>query len=462
MKTLYNSKINGQMISRINTLTMKTKRNILGKGGLIIAMLFVANIALAQYAPLQYFRYNDKRGINVFETSKTDTVVYDGIKVRVGGDFAMQFQGLSQSNTLGNAVDLGTDFNLPTANLNLDVQLYDGVRMHLRTYLSARHHEESWVKGGHLQIDKLDFIKPGFLEGFMQHATINIGLDEFNYGDAHFRRTDNARALYNPFVGNYIMDAFSTEAFGSVTYQNNGVIVMLGVTNGKLNQNVTKTATSDNRASFFGKVGFDKQVNDDLRVRLTGSWYSNHGTTTGTWLYGGDRGGSRYYNIMAVAADPNATPPVAAQGTDFDGRFNARFTKLTAFQINPFIKFNGLEFFGIYEVAGGSNEFTTPTPDKEGSFTQIAGELLYRFGSTEQYYLGGRYNAINGKMRESATEDMKIDRINFGGGWFLTNNIVTKLEYVKQNYKGNAWTGSNARFLGGEFSGIMIEAAISF
>lgn len=441
--------------------TMNTKLNIL-KGAILIGIMVLTNAVYAQYEPLQYFRYNDKSGINVFETSKKDTVPFDGLKVRVGGDFAMQFQGLSQSNTAGNAVELGSDFNLPTANLNLDVQLYDGVRMHLRTYLSARHHEESWVKGGHIQIDKLDFIKPGFLESFMQHATITIGLDEFNYGDAHFRRTDNARAFYNPFVGNYIMDSFSTEAFGSVTYQSNGIIAMLGITNGKLNQNVTLTPTSDNKASFFGKIGFDKQVNDDLRVRLTGSWYTNHGTTTGTWLYGGDRGGSRYYNIMAVAADPNAVPPVAAQGTDFDGRFNARFTKLTAIQVNPFIKFQGLELFGIYEVAGGSAEFTTPAADKEGSFTQIAGELLYRFGSKEQLYVGGRYNAISGKLRESATEDLKIDRINVGGGWFLTKNVITKLEYVKQNYKGNAWTGSNARFLGGEFSGIMIEAAISF
>ncbi|MEQ8424310.1 MAG: hypothetical protein RIA63_06340, partial [Cyclobacteriaceae bacterium] len=279
---------------------------------------------------------------------------------------------------------------------------------------------------------------------------------------AHFRRTDNARALYNPFVGNYIMDSFSTEAFGSVTVQNNGLLVVLGVTNGKLNQNVTMSSSSDNKPSFFGKVGFDKQMNDDLRLRLTGSWYINHGTTTGTWLYGGDRGGSRYYNIMAVAADPSATPPVTAQGGDFDGRFNSRFVKLTAIQVNPFIKFQGLEFFGIYEVAGGSEEFTSPSADKEGSFTQIAGELLYRFGSTDQFYFGGRYNTISGKMRESATEDMKINRVNFGGGYFLTKNVLTKLEYVKQNYEGNAWTGSNARFLGGEFKGVMIEAVISF
>lgn len=440
---------------------MKTNFNLF-KGIALIVIMMVAGVVHAQQASMQYYRPNDKSGINIFESPKGETEAFDGLKVRVGGDFAMQFQGLSHSNTAGNLVKLGSDFNLPSANLNLDVQLYDGMRMHLRTYLSSAHHNESWIKGGYMQIDKLNFIKEGFLENIMQYATITIGLDEFNYGDAHFRRSDNARALYNPFIGNYIMDSFSTEAFGEVTVQNNGFLVVLGVTNGKLNQNVTLTSTSDNKPSFFGKVGFDKQLNDDLRMRLTGSWYTNHGTTTGTWLYGGDRAGSRYYKVMNVPADPNATPPVSAQATDFDGRFNARFTKLTAIQVNPFIKFKGLEFFGIYEVAGGSNEFTTPTVDKEGSFTQIAGELLYRFGSTEQFYLGGRYNTISGKMRESATEDMQINRLNFGGGWFLTKNVLTKVEYVKQNYEGNAWTGSNARFLGGEFKGISIEAVIAF
>ncbi|GAB1446148.1 hypothetical protein MASR2M41_19000 [Flammeovirgaceae bacterium] len=440
---------------------MKTNFNFLKSIALIVSLM-VGGVVHAQQASMQYYRTNDKNGINVFEASKENPETFDGLKVLVGGGFAMQFQGLRHSNTAGNLVKLGSDFNLPSANLNLDVQLYDGIRMHLRTYLSSAHHNESWIKGGYMQIDKLNFIKEGFLENIMQYTTITIGLDEFNYGDAHFRRSDNARALYNPFIGNYIMDSFSTEAFGEVTVQNNGFLVVLGVTNGKLNQNVTLTPTSDNKPSFFGKVGFDKQLNDDLRLRLTGSWYTNHGTSTGTWLYGGDRAGARYYNVMSVPADPTAIPPVAAQATNFDGRFNARFTKLTAIQVNPFVKFKGLEFFGIYEIAGGSNEFTTPTVDKEGSFTQIAGELLYRFGATEQFYLGGRYNTISGKMRESATEDMKINRLNFGGGWFLTKNVLTKVEYVKQNYEGNAWTGSNARFLGGEFKGISVEAVIAF
>src|SRR5690606_5798533 len=310
---------------------MKTITYLL-KGGILSLMFCFSGIVQAQ-TELQFFRPNNKNGINVFEPQKNDSTVFEGMKVHVGGDFAMQFQALEQSNTADNLVELGNDFNLPTANLNLDVQLLDGVRMHLRTYLSARHHNEAWIKGGHLQIDKLDFISPGFLEELMQYTSITIGLDEFNYGDAHFRRTDNARAIFNPFVGNYIMDAFSTEAFGEVTVQYNGWLGVLGVTNGKLNQNVVVNDNSDNKPSFYGKLGYDSQLNEDLRVRLTGSWYTNGGTTTGTWLYGGDRAGGRYYNIMKTLPDEEG----ATEGGNFEGRYNARFTKLTAIQVNPFV-----------------------------------------------------------------------------------------------------------------------------
>ncbi|MEN7550788.1 hypothetical protein AAG747_22900 [Rapidithrix thailandica] len=389
-------------------------------------MLLIAEGVYAQQAIMQYYRPNNKDGLNVFETSKNDTTTFKGLKVWVGGDFAMQFQGMEQENALDSLVELGSNFNLPTANLNIDVQLYDGVRMHLRTYLSSKHHEESWVKGGHIQIDKLEFIKPGFLENIMQFTTITIGMDEFNYGDAHFRRSDNARAIFNPFIGNYILDAFSTEVFGSITVQKEGFLGVIGVTNGKLNQNVVVNDNSDNKPSIFGKVGFDKQFTDKVRFRLTGSWYINKGTTTGTWLYGGDRSGSRYYHLMLTLDD---------DGNDFEGRFNPRFKKLTAFQINPFIKFNGLEFFGIYELASNSDD------EGSGAFSQYAGELIYRFGNAEQLYLAGRYNVVTGEKIENAPIQ-EINRLNIGGGWYLTKNIIAKVEYISQKYEGSGWNGT--------------------
>ncbi len=409
----------------------------------LASFLLLGVIAVyAQQPELQYFRPNDQDGLNVFETPKDNDVPFEGVKVRVGGDFAMQFQALSQTNSGDSLAELGRNFNLPTANLNIDVQLADGLRMHLRTYLSSRHHTEAYVKGGYMQIDKLDFISEGFLSGFMNVATIKVGMDEINYGDTQYRRSDNARAIFNPFVGNYIMDAFTTEPFVEVILQNNGLIGTIGLTNGRLNQNVVEN--QDQGFVFYGKLGYDNQITDDLRIRLTGSLYSASNKGTRDYIYGGDRAGSRYYGV--------------ADGSDFSGRYNPRFAYHTAFQINPFIKFQGLEFFGVFEMTNNGSENESGA-EIGGSFTQIGAEAIYRFGSREQLYLGGRYNAVSGEQTETAAT-REINRLNLGGGWYLTKNVLTKVEYVSQTYNGDGFSGSD--FQGAEFNGLVIEAVIGF
>ena len=426
---------------------MKTKKIILA----FLVVAFTSPLMAQLQSDLQYSRPNDQRGLNVFETSKVDTVGYEGVKVRVGGDFALQFQSLDHSNRYNTLIDLGSNFNLPSANLNLDAQLYDGLRLHLRTYLSSRHHNESWVKGGYLQIDKLDFIKKDFLQGLMDVTTIRVGMGQFSYGDAVFRRSDNAGAIYNPFVGNYIMDSFSTEAYGEVTFQKNGFIGLVGLTNGKLNQSVVINETTDNQPSIYGKLGYDSQVSEDLRLRLAGSIYTNGGKTSGNWLYSGDRAGARYYNVMF---------DTTGAGGSFDSRFNPNFRQMTAIQINPFVKWKGFEFFGVYEIVTGKiPPALTNTALGEGSFTQLGAELIYRFGTNEKLYVGGRYNMVSGESTKSApTQD--IDRLNIGAGWFMTKNVLVKLEYMNQNYSGDGW--ANTRFEEGNIQGVMLEAVIAF
>ncbi len=416
-----------------------------------LGLLFAGLYAFAQQPGLQYFRYNDKRGVNVFETSKEDSVKFDGIKVRVGGDFAIQFQGLTQENDASSFKELEKNFNLPAANLNLDVQLAEGVRLHMRTYLSSRHHNEGWVKGGYLQVDNLDFINEGFLGGLMDIATIRFGYNDINYGDMHFRRSDNATVIYNPFVGNYIMDAFTTEPFGELTIQKNGILGVVGITNGRLNQTTVKPVNAqgasiagDGGAALYLKLGYDKQFNEDLRFRLTGSYYKTGDKGTREYLYSGDRAGARYYEVYNTLTG-------SASNNDFRPRFNPGWPYLSAFQINPFLKFQGLEFFGAYEIASGGK-------DTDGSFTQTAAELLYRFGPNEKIYVGGRYNGVNGSVNDGG-DDQKISRTNLVGGWFMTDNIVMKVEYVTEKLTGAGWTGE---FVGAKFNGVMVEAAISF
>ena len=81
------------------------------------------------------------------------------------------------------------------------------------------------------------------------------------------------------------------------------------------------------------------------------------------------------------------------------------------------------------------------------------------FGQNEKFYVAARYNTISGKQLESAIDNLEISRLNFAGGWYISKNILTKLEYLKQSYDGKGWTG---RFAGAEFSGVMLEAVISF
>ena len=431
---------------------------------IIFASFFFALSLAAQQNPIDYFRPYDKTGTQMFETPKSSTgAEFEGVRVRIGGNFAQQFQGLDHSNNL---VDMDGDgqfdntlyamrpgFNLATANLNIDAQLAPGVRLNLITYLSSRHHPEAWVKGGFIQFDELPFLKSETFDRLMEKLTIRIGHMEINYGDQHFRRTDNGNALYNPFVGNYIVDAFNTEIGGEIYYQNGMTLAMLGVTGGEINGNIGEPRTSefddkDTRApSLIAKLGVDSKDNfSNFRYRLTGSVYTTASSAT-NHLYTGDRGGSRYYLVMSE--------PGARAVADFrTGRYSPGFTdKVTASMFNAFLRAGGLEFFGTYEIASGRSA----TERETRNMNQFAAELLYRFGSTEDFYFGGRYNTVSAD--DPSGEEISINRFQLGGGWFVTQNLLIKGEYVNQQYKDFP-TGSQLD--GGEFNGFMIEAVVGF
>src|SRR5688500_2834612 len=198
---------------------------------------FVAPIELQNFRPIA------QRGINVFETPREAGAPYTGLKLNWAAAFTQQMQGLShetsaESRVVGgveqnNLVDIGAGFNTAVANVYLGAQLAPGIRVALTSYLSSRHHNETWVKDGYLLIDQSPFAFAP-LEKLMEVVTIKAGHFEVNYGDAHFRRSDNGNAMYNPFVGNMILDAFTTEIGGEVLVRKAGFLAMGGVTGGEI------------------------------------------------------------------------------------------------------------------------------------------------------------------------------------------------------------------------------------
>jgi hypothetical protein len=402
---------------------------------------------------MQYFRPQDRRGINVFETTKDPGVEFTGFKLDFGAAFTSQVQNLShRTSAAPNVVngvnanqlaDIGFGFNNSTANLSLHAQLAPGIRVALTTYLSSRHHNETWVKDGYIQIDQSP-IDVAPLKMLFEIATVRVGHMEINYGDAHFRRSDNGNALYNPFVGNYILDAFTTEIGGEVYLKTAGIIAMGAITGGEIRGTVV--TPGQRGPAVIGKLGVDRQVGKDLRVRLTGSMYKTDRAMNST-LYGGDRAGSRYYWVME-----NTTATESAQFTS--GLINPGFrNKVTAVQLNPFVKYRGLELFGVLERAEGK----AASEATERTFRQYAGDVVYRFYD-ENLFVGVRYNRAEGKLAGIAGE-AGATRWQLGAGWFILPGLLAKAEYVDQKYFG--YPPANIKN-GGRFRGLMLEGVVAF
>src|SRR5262245_21346646 len=114
---------------------------------------------------IQNYRPHDARGINVFEPPKLEGVPYDGFALSWGGGFTQQFQALQHSNTAQPVISgtppvnqnqllkIGSGFNNAAANMYMDAQLARNIRVEMTTYLSSRHHNETWVKDSYLLID---------------------------------------------------------------------------------------------------------------------------------------------------------------------------------------------------------------------------------------------------------------------------------------------------------------------
>lgn len=339
--------------------------------------------------------------------------------------------------------------------------------------MSSHHHNEFWVKGGYFQIDKVGFLNSEFMDRMWKNLTLKVGHMEINYGDAHFRRNDAGNTIYNPFIENNLLDAFNTEIGGELYWQKSGMLAMVGITDGEIQGSVTKS--KDRKPSIYGKIGYDQTYGERTRLRLTGSFYDTRSSISNT-LYGGDRTGSNYQFVMEPLA-------ATVTGNAFSGRINPGFRdNVTSFVVNPFVKFAGLEFFGTYEFSKGNSQvengeiqYTNPALGEVAKlgrrqFNQVEADLLYRFGKNEKFYVGAKYNRVDGTLafgqsttatniNQGTRRDVRVDRTSVAAGWFITRNVLFKAEYVNQAYKDYP---EEHILSGGKFNGLVVQGIIGF
>ena len=383
-----------------------------------------------------------------FDPPGIDTIPFKKVKVKVGADFAMQFQALNQNGD--SLVPLGSGFNLPTANLNVKALLAKGIEVHLTTYLSSRHHNDTWVKGGYLLVNDLPFKGA---DKFMKYLTLKVGDMQLNYGDAHAFYSDNGNIINNPFVGNLVMQSMTTATAAEIYGHYSDFHVMGAITTGTLNPSIASYNSDDSvysvnnqlsQLAFYWKAAFDKSFTDDFRLRIALSGYNSPKNNAGS-LYFGDRTGSRFYLVMLPQT--NNSNDVSISSNAWTGRWGPGFTyKDNSYMLNLFTKYKGLELFGTLESAKGLT-----ASHQDFNYTQYELNTQYYFGDKENFYVGGKINGVDNHAGQ------KIFRVEGALGWYLTSNIIIKAEYINQKYTGFADYGTDAGF-----NGFMFESGISF
>ena len=386
--------------------------------------------------------------VQQFEADK-DTSAFKGKpEVSIETNLIFNYQGLSQSyQNVGMAASkdgLQAGLTLPSADFDINAKVMSGFNVKLETMLSSHHHNDTYVKGGYATIDNLDFIAPGFLSDFMHNATIKIGVDDINLGDDHFRRTDNAKVMANPFVNNMAVEAYMQAPHLEVLYRMPAnTFAMIGITNGQVNPSDVDQADGSNRPALYGKVGYDAQLSDALRFRVSESVYFVNHTNKGTSLFGGDKAGTVAQKVFGN------TSGMGSQWNAMSG-----FSDLTLSHTNVFLKYNSTEFYGLYEYASGAD-----ITDKDMKMTHYALDAVQRF-SNDRFFAAARYENAVVEYADASNDlgDAKLTQYQLGLGWFLSKHAVAKLEYIDQKRE------KNSAFVGGDasFKGYMISTALSF
>ncbi len=114
----------------------------------------------------------------------------------------------------------------------------------------------------------------------------------------------------------------------------------------------------------------------------------------------------------------------------------------------------GRVLYGNIETATGGG----PSDAANRTWRQISGDVVVRLLPNDMAYLAARYNTAAGEIAGAAA-DVNVQRVQVGGGLFITRNILAKLEYVNQTY--NKYPVTNI-LNGGAFKGLMLEGAVAF
>ncbi len=358
----------------------------------------------------------------------------------------------SPSPVKQSSVDPG--FQTPWGNMSFLAD-YDGkIAAYFDLYLaSGPHPSQVYGHEGYIVIRELPsgFAGSQFLDPIFNVINVRAGAFDIDFGDQQYRRSNNASVQRNPLIGNYVVDPSSEEIGVEIFSEPGRFFWLAGITSG-----TTTGDFKDGRGlgAVHAKVGMN--VFDGLRPSVS-VYHVDHSDNppkpqgTGSSFFAGNRSGSPYSAVL----DGSAAAGDALLGKGQD---------VTAVQGDITWLWNKLEVYGHFGWFQDEDVNGSRPRELTERWNYYAAEAVFHV--TERAYIAARYSGASAIKLNDISSDGIIHRIQVGGGFWIMDDLLAKLEYVNQWY--DDFTLSEGAVSGIEpsfdpsFDGVVSEISYSF
>ncbi len=373
-----------------------------------------------------------------------DMNLYIGLQT-VGRVQDLEQQNVSISGVKQPGLDAG--FQDPFANLSFLASISDKLDVYFDLYVASRPHASTmYGHEGYLLFKQLPApFDTGAIGSIFDYINVKVGAFDLDFGDDNYRRSNNARVQRNPLIGNPLVDPNVEEIGGEVYSIKGPVYALVGVGSGT----TTEHFDYGSEPSVHGKLW--AYPLPDLRASVSAYHVDLSGSADTSYLFFNGRSGGAFAAVFGGGDNPGQVLPQA--GKD-----------VTAVQGD--LTWNQWPF-ELYSNVGWVQDADINGP-AAGSPAErwVYGAIEPVFHLTPSFYVAGRYSFGIAQSVNGVSSDGWVDRAEVGCGYWITNNILGKLEYVYQQYHDfSAADGvvSGVDAVGGpRFSGVVMEVSFSF
>lgn len=387
-----------------------------------------------------------------FGTASSTAIAQESSRIQLSGAVMQSWQaGMEVDGAAADPGNTETDsgFHRLRFALNINAQLTDK----LSIFAELAEEPNDWNDSSAAISQDLAWIQ------YQINQSVGVRLGNMIATTQNFLRySDGAAVQSNPFVGNSLVDMITAEE-GLWFY---------GVHNLAGGDSITwdgTLSTPDFFADFSDGRGYNYGFRGTYNLSSglsfgAGVFSTNHdmsaveGKTAGSLIAAGD---GDNYQFASSAPNARITHPLIVPGVDaFIWQADMQYMTDT-------IMLHGLygNASDDYSWADGQGAFQTSYIEQESEmqFWSIEGRYLF----DENLYVAVRY-AESDNESSGVTENNTASRLQLGGGWWMNDFTLFKVEYVKQEEEqfsggGTAVFGAAG---GTEWDGFIAEVSVTF